>query len=88
MKKKLTEKINGFGIVMRFVTPLLVAINIAMVTYILDDLKDVKTKLDDHLQHAMVIVSERLTALEVNQRLFGVSAMYTAPKEFSHEDSH
>ena len=59
------NKLNGFGSDFRFITPVMTGIIIAMLTYILTDIRTVKISLDNHLQHSMVAVYERLTTIEI-----------------------
>jgi hypothetical protein len=61
------SKFLVFSEVMRMMTPIFLGITITLVSYILDDLKDVKRKLDNHLTHTMVDVNNRLSSLEQKQ---------------------
>jgi len=63
------KKLNGAGTVMRFVTPVMVGIVLAMVSILLGNIKDVQVKLDNHLQHEMKTVCERLSGLEATQKI-------------------
>ena len=59
-----TEKVNGFGILFRFITPFMVAISVVMMTYISTDIRNMKLSLDNHLQHDVSEIKERLARIE------------------------
>lgn len=48
---KVIEKINGYGTLLRLITPLLVGITLAMVSWIHNDITSLKTHFVNHLMH-------------------------------------
>lgn len=55
---------NGAGVIMRLITPLMVGICIAMLGFLLNSITGMRTSLDNHLQHDVSDIKERLASIE------------------------
>ena len=64
MHQALKDKINGYGLVLRFVTPALLGLSLFVLNYITADLRLIHKKLDNHIEHEMRDICERITSLE------------------------
>ena len=64
MKPETVDRVNGFGVVMRLITPLMGGICIAMLTFLLSMMSDMRSSLDNHLQHDVSDIKERLATIE------------------------
>ncbi len=65
------DKINGYGSLFRFITPVLITIAIFMLTWILNDTRELKICFANHLEHHRVIevqISERLSSIDTTLR--------------------
>jgi len=58
------DKMNGWGVIFRFITPLMVFIIAGMMTYILNDIREMKISLNNHLQHDVADIRERIARIE------------------------
>ena len=81
-KQQTVDKINGWGTVLRFITPILVTIALFILTGLKEEIKEVKSdnktnfakievKFDNHLEHHRqfeIILGERLAAIETKIR--------------------
>ncbi len=68
MKKYIEDKINGYGPVFRFITPVLLVITMAMTGYVLSDIKEVRKKLSHHLEFTIPKITSRLLRVEMKQQ--------------------
>ncbi len=64
MKPELVNKINGFGMVLRFITPCMVGVVIVLMTHFLGEMSKMRTSLDNHLQTDVRVIGERLARIE------------------------
>ena len=64
MRKEIVDKINGYGVLLRFITPLLLGIILALHTYMLNDVQDIKRNITNHINHDFISVMERLATIE------------------------
>lgn len=61
------NKINGYGSLFRFITPVLITIALFILSQILTDMKEMKSLFTNHLEHHRVIevsLGERLSSIE------------------------
>ena len=62
-----TQKLNSYGALLRFITPVLVTIILFILGMIRSDIIDVKVKFDNHLQHHTTLevkLENRLSRIE------------------------
>lgn len=64
MHAKLKDTINGFGILFRFITPVMVGLVMTMVAWLHADVKAVKLAITNHLVHDVSDIKERLARVE------------------------
>jgi len=67
MNEKMINNLNGFGIMLRFITPVLVTIAIFLITWIKSDVGKLDVHFTNHLEHHQdleVGYERRLTAIE------------------------
>lgn len=67
MKTNTTDKINGIGVLLRFITPILVTLILYILTLIRQDLDKLKQHFENHLSEhkkTEVILERRLTRIE------------------------
>ena len=63
------NKINGIGIFLRFLTPLMVGFLLMLATDIRQSIKDVQEKLDNHIEHEVREIFERMSSMEATQKM-------------------
>ena len=62
------EKINGYGAIFRFITPILITIVLFILGMIRQDLGELKAQFNNHLsehKRIEIMLEKRLTSLEV-----------------------
>ncbi len=64
MHARTKDRINGFGIVLRFITPVMVGLVMTMIVWLHDDIKAVKLAVTNHLVHDVSDMKERLARVE------------------------
>ena len=68
-----TNRINGYGAILRFITPLLLAIALFILKDIKSDLREVKQSFTNHLEHHRTLEvqnAERLSCIESKINFF------------------
>jgi hypothetical protein len=61
------DKVNGAGVWLRFITPVLVTVAIFLLSLLIADMRELKEKFNNHLQHHVqleVTLESRLTRIE------------------------
>jgi len=61
------DKINGYGVLFRFITPILIALILFILTQIVGNINDLKVLFNNHLEHHRVIevsFAERFAHIE------------------------
>ena len=64
VKPETESRLNGVGMVFRFVTPCMIGVLLAMTSYLLGDIRDMRSDLTNHLVNDMQTITNRLTAIE------------------------
>ena len=64
MKEEMAQRINGVGILFRFVTPIMVGILLAITSGFLSEMRWLRNALDNHLQTDVADIRERLARIE------------------------
>lgn len=67
VNKMNADKINGYGVIFRFITPILVTIALFLLTLVINDVKDIKCSFTNHLEHHRqleVKLENRLSSIE------------------------
>ena len=62
-----SDKVNGTGVWFRFIIPVLVTVAIFLLSLLIADVREIKVKFDNHLQHHTqleVTLESRLTKIE------------------------
>lgn len=62
-----TEKINGYGVYFRFITPILVTIAIFVLGLLMSDMQELKRHFSNHLgehKHIEILLEKRLSRIE------------------------
>lgn len=71
MKPDVEARLNGVSVVFRFVTPCMIGILMAMTSYLLGDIRQMRSDLTNHLVHDMQKMTNRLTAIETQLKALG-----------------
>jgi len=64
MKQETVNKLNGVGVILRFVTPFLVGVLVLMIGWLKGDIQYVKKLLENHLYHETAEIKERISRIE------------------------
>jgi len=62
------EKINGYGAILRFITPILITIVLFILQMMRQDLIELKSQFSNHLsehKNIEILLEKRLTSLEI-----------------------
>jgi len=67
MNSQTKDNLNGIGVVLRFITPILITLILYIISGIKEDIKDLKVDMKNHLYHHQeleVNLEKRLSTIE------------------------